>query len=102
MKIEALQLQGGVKTMKRTEICPLCGRSKTFFPCLTCNGTGKVKVTTTIPGQWNEADLRRNPYLPYYSKPQPITTTTSQTCKTCNGKGEYSFHICGLRLFLNK
>lgn len=71
----------------RPTTCPKCGRKAKLIPCLACAGKGKY--CSTVPGQWGQKDLRRNPFLPYYASPPSRIILNS--CSECNGTGEIVF-----------
>lgn len=68
----------------RWTTCSHCGGKAWYVPCAYCHGRGKLPSSvTTRP--WTEKDLRRNPFLPYYAKPQVQIATTGKTCPSCRG-----------------
>ena len=72
--------------------CPRCGREASIHQCETCKGAGKVQWKT--PGQWSKRELKKNPYLPYYSSPRPKVYAAE--CKVCHGSGKIlSCSTCG-------
>ena len=63
---------------KQRATCLKCGGKAVFVQCSACRGERNWKET--VPGQWSQEDLNKNPLL-YYTSPPPITT--EKVCPIC-------------------